>query len=121
MPHKDMERRREYEKQYHREHYKTKPLVQRKLANLWHYHRMRAGDWLKLWRDQEGCCYLCGNPMDPLKAVVEHDHSCCGQHFSCAECRRGLACRRCNLILGWAEDDPALLRGIADVLEAKKK
>lgn len=33
-------------------------------------------------------------------------------------CRRGLACTRCNLLIGMADDDPDLLRLIADNLES---
>lgn len=109
---------REYHREYQQAHPRT-PL-ERKIIRLKHYHRMTPEQWMKFWREQQGCCYLCDEPMNPLAAVVEHDHSCCGPKYSCPECWRGLACKRCNLILGWAQDDPELLRQIAIRLEEKQ-
>lgn len=73
------------------------------------------------WEAQEGCCYLCGDPLKsdtPQAVVIDHDHGCCPQRRSCDICRRGLACGRCNKLLGLANEDPARLRRIADALEA---
>jgi hypothetical protein len=50
--------------------------------------------------------------------VIDHDHSCCPQRRSCDICRRGLACGRCNKLLGLANEDPARLHRIANALEA---
>ena len=69
------------------------------------------------WEQQEGCCYLCGKPLARVKALVDHDHSCCSPKKSCAVCRRGLACMRRNRLIGQVDDDPDLLRRIADNLE----
>ncbi len=74
----------------------------------------------ELFEKQNGLCYLCEKPVilkDNL-ACIDHDHSCCSdRRRSCENCRRGLACWHCNLILGHAKDDPARLRLIADNLE----
>lgn len=77
---------------------------------------------------QGGKCYLCGelltsgarrNPNDVF--AVEHDHRCsCPVGTSCTVCRRGLACHRCNMLIGLADDDPGKLRRIADALEAAR-
>ncbi len=72
----------------------------------------------QFWADQGGCCYLCGTSMDRAEAVVDHDHNCCPAGKSCAYCRRGLACDRCNVLIGHAKDDADLLRLIAANLEA---
>lgn len=70
-----------------------------------------------MWDEQEGNCYLCGEPMDPARVRIDHDHSCCAPNTSCRICRRGLAHHRCNIAIGMADDDPARLRKMADALE----
>jgi Recombination endonuclease VII len=72
----------------------------------------------EMWRTQEGRCYLCGTEIDPVTAVLDHDHRCCPYGTSCPLCRRGLACDSCNKLIGYAADDPDMLRRIADNLEA---
>lgn len=92
-----------------------------KMARL---HGMQPEDWMALWDAQNGCCYLCGDDLGKLasrQVHVEHDHRCCPKETSCYFCRRGLACMRCNSLIGFARDDPALLRQIADNLEAALK
>jgi hypothetical protein len=72
------------------------------------------------WQRQEGRCYLCGDPMDIDKAVIDHDHDCCPKNSSCSNCRRGLAHYACNFLVGEAKDSPERLRKIADNLEKAK-
>lgn len=86
--------------------------------------RNQHGRWIKedraaMWAAQDGKCYLCGEPMDdPRRIRIDHDHSCCAPNTSCRICRRGLAHHRCNIAIGYAGDDPALMRRMADALEA---
>jgi len=93
-------------------------------GTMFRRHGMRPEDWAALWEAQDGKCYLCGDEMDcesrpSQRGVhVEHDHSCCGMYGSCPVCRRGLACADCNAVIGYAHEDPARLRRIADALEA---
>ena len=72
---------------------------------------------------QSGCCYLCADPLsdDGRNVNVDHDHSCCSRGKSCRYCRRGLACTRCNTLIGLADDNPDLLRRIAANLEPAVK
>lgn len=71
---------------------------------------------------QDGCCYLCGEPLD-LEAKgngkfhIDHDHSCCRGRKSCGSCVRGLACKKCNTGIGMFGDDPERMRRVADNLE----
>jgi hypothetical protein len=67
---------------------------------------------------QDGSCYLCGAVLAQDDINVDHDHDCCPSGKSCSRCRRGLACTRCNTLIGLAGDDPHLLRRIASALES---
>jgi hypothetical protein len=79
-------------------------------------------DWQTLWEQQQGLCACCGEPMlregrEKLSAVVDHDRSCCAGSTSCGECVRGMIHWRCNVILGYANDNAALLRQAAAYLD----
>jgi hypothetical protein len=81
-------------------------------------HGLSVHDWIaEQLAAQEGNCYLCGEPLGQ-RLIIDHDHSCCPEGSSCAACRRGLTCDRCNRLIGQVGDDPATLRRIADALEA---
>lgn len=83
-------------------------------------HGPRIEEWIaEALIEQDGRCYLCGDQLGPGRqdVAIDHDHTCCEAAFSCSACRRGLACQRCNRLIGMAFDDPALLRRIADALE----
>lgn len=88
-------------------------------------------DWREaftaLWDTQGGRCYLCGEELPEYMrrdkggdVVFDHDHRCCPRRRSCSVCRRGLACDRCNRLVGFAADSPELLRRVADALEAAR-
>jgi Recombination endonuclease VII len=71
-----------------------------------------------MWAAQDGRCYLCERPLTPgPDTVIDHDHTCCPRTKSCAYCRRGLACRKCNALVGSADDDPELLQVITSNLK----
>lgn len=70
---------------------------------------------------QNGCCYLCDEPLDlenPRKIHVDHDHSCCRGTRSCGKCIRGIACERCNKGIGLFGDDPDRMERVAARLRA---
>lgn len=69
------------------------------------------------WGVQDGRCYLCQREIGTdCKGVIDHDHRCCAIGKSCEVCRRGLACQRCNSLIGLAGDDAELLETIAQNL-----
>jgi hypothetical protein len=80
-------------------------------------HGLRPEDWGAIWDAQEGRCYLCRDQLEPQSVHIDHDHACCPKDHSCTYCRRGLACRACNQLIGMARDDPDKLRRIAGNLE----
>lgn len=79
-------------------------------------------DFPAVWEAQKGLCACCGGPMKPEgrdkdSVCVDHDRSCCPGQKSCGECVRGLVHWACNLILGYANDDPKILRYAAEYVE----
>jgi hypothetical protein len=58
--------------------------------------------------------------------AVDHDHALAELHghdprTGCARCFRGILCKACNLMLGWARDRPEVLtRGAAYVIEGRR-
>jgi 16S rRNA C967 or C1407 C5-methylase (RsmB/RsmF family) len=48
--------------------------------------------------------------------MIDHDHGCCSGTGSCGRCVRGLLCNRCNLMLGFANDQPEILRAALEYL-----
>lgn len=91
--------------------------------SLWSSHGMRPEHWHAMFIEQDGNCYLCGRPLpdDRSKVAVDHDHKHCLAGKSCTVCRRGLAHHQCNTGIGLFNDDPAVLRLVADNLERAKR
>lgn len=82
-------------------------------------------DFKAMWDEQKGLCASCGGSMEPagknpLSVVVDHDRSCCPGPRSCGKCVRGLIHWRCNMILGYAKDDPQVLQFAAAYLEKSR-
>ncbi len=73
--------------------------------------------WNEMLATQDGCCYLCADPLDPKHTHVDHSHACCPGDRSCGKCVRGLACRWCNQGVGQFRDDPERMRRAALALE----
>lgn len=75
------------------------------------------GSYAKMLEAQNGVCAICSAPPTEGyqgRLAVDHDHSCCPGRRACGKCVRGLLCKSCNLMLGYAKDDVVTLRaGIA--------
>ena len=89
----------------------------RRLRNMSTTHGLTPEGWAQLWKEQNGLCYACERPL-PRKIDVDHFHAHCGPQRSCRICRRGLACHACNVVIGFALDDPDILETIARNLRA---
>ena len=73
---------------------------------------MSIDDYNTMIEAQNGGCGICGKAPDSGRwgrLYVDHDHET-GRV-------RGLLCRDCNAILGYANDEPGLLRSAANYLE----
>lgn len=53
--------------------------------------------------------------LRPIHAV-DHDHNCCEGAISCGKCIRGILCRKCNVALGYLQDDANLAQRAAKYL-----
>jgi len=63
-------------------------------------------------------CEICATETPPTQGwFIDHDHSCCSQKKYCGKCVRGLLCRHCNSLLGFANDDPEILKAAIAYLE----
>lgn len=68
--------------------------------------------------EAQGGCRICGHAEPSAKGwVVDHDRDCCPGDKSCPNCRRGVICQWCNMVLGNAFDRPQILRAAAEYLE----
>lgn len=65
-------------------------------------HGLKAGDFERMLEEQEGCCALCGDPLDPKHTHIDHCHETGDV--------RGLLCRPCNVGLGMFHDSPDEMR-----------
>lgn len=79
-------------------------------------HRLRKEynltleDKRNIWKKQNGKCLIC-------KKRLTESRDCHVDHCHVTGKIRGLLCRRCNLILGYANDDPVILQSATDYME----
>lgn len=64
-------------------------------------------------------CAICGteNPKNKKGFHFDHDHSCCSESPACGNCVRGVLCHKCNAVIGFANDDPEILKAAISYLE----
>ncbi len=79
----------------------------RNSPNAPHYtHRGLTNGQILDWVAEVGSCEVCDSPFKSRRSAhIDHWHGCCGPSKSCAKCRRGLLCSRCNQSLGLFEKD----------------
>lgn len=99
----------------------VKPLRVRKLSEKEHYYLTQS-------EKQHNSCAICGvEDNGPKRHHIDHKGDCCPHRDSdgkkvpnntgCSECRRGLLCRSCNLLLGLAKEDESILLGAIEYLK----
>lgn len=83
---------------------------------MWRYIgavRFTEADYQRMLTEQDGRCLICSQPPTTQRRLhVDHDHAT-GQV-------RGLLCHYCNLLLGHAKDDPAILAAAIEYLSANR-
>lgn len=100
----------------------TRPYNKKNVDYLFKYkHGFERDDALKVLKKQGGCaiCHLV-LPEEGGHWYVDHDHRCCPKGKSCGDCRRGILCRECNLMLGLARDNPEVLSKAIEYLAKYK-
>jgi hypothetical protein len=81
---------------------------QRKV-HLKYYYGLSVEDYNALLVQQGGVCAICRKPSE---------HRLCVDHCHLTRRVRGLLCRKCNLGIGYFDDDPRLLRAAVPYVEA---
>lgn len=78
-------------------------IIQNHKAHLKRKYGISKEEYDLLYDKQKGCCAICGRHQSELKVAlcVDHDHAT-GKI-------RGLLCKNCNLLLGYAEDSRGVL------------
>lgn len=107
MPHKDLEARKAYFKNYNATRrepgYNNSRTLKRK-AGISSEQR----DLLLLEQNMQ--CDICGRKEpDGRGWAIDHDHAHCSGKAHCGGCIRGILCFPCNSGLGQFRDDPDLL------------
>ena len=98
-----------------------------RVADIERRHRTKARE-AAAGRPEPTTCEVCGSDNRGRRMIFDHHHSCCAPKKGgarrvpgCSKCFRGWLCNDCNLVLGHGRDDPALLRKLADYLEANAR
>jgi len=71
-------------------------------------------EYNKMLQNQNGCCAICGKHFSEFDKSLAVDHN----HINGEN--RGLLCFKCNILLGYAEDDIEILRNSIKYLEQWK-
>ena len=84
-------------------------------------HKFERDDALIALREQGGCA-ICKKELPEQGGFwyQDHDHNCCPKNNSCENCRRGILCRDCNLMLGFAKDNIEILTKAIEYVEVYK-
>lgn len=73
-----------------------------------------------MYKKQKNRCAGCRTPFSSDRNPdTDHDRKCCPGKFSCGKCVRGLLCKYCNSILGYAKDNIKTLKNLIVYLGGK--
>lgn len=84
---------------------------------LFRKHGLTAAEIAAIVETQGGCASCHRQEPGGKGWTVDHDHDHCPPPRSCAECRRGIVCTNCNILLGHAHSDPEILLAAIAYLE----
>lgn len=83
-------------------------------SRLWLVYGITLEGYNKIFREQTGCCAICGTHQSELKQKL------CIDHNHLADENRGLLCSGCNKGLGFFKDNHCLLFKAARYLKIHK-
>lgn len=78
-------------------------------------HGISQDEYVDLLISQCGVCAICYT-QSAVPLVIDHDHACCPDTYSCGKCIRGLLCGPCNVGLGAFRDDPTAILSAASYI-----
>lgn len=116
---------RDKEKQISRvkEYQQTHPDQQRNSYLLRNYG-LTPEAYQTLLQMHDGCCWSCKQPETVVvksgkvrNLHIDHDHKCCVGTKSCGKCVRGLLCTKCNIALGYMNEDIDRLKSLIAYIE----
>lgn len=88
-----------------------------------HMYKITDEAYKRMLFEQNHKCLVCSVVFDSdgKKTVpcIDHDHACCPGNKSCGKCIRGVICYGCNVMLGFAKDNPETLLSGAKYLKEK--
>lgn len=74
-------------------------------------YMLSVAEFRAKYDEQEGGCAICSVKFRTRAEIhVDHDHRCCPAGKSCGTCVRGLLCRNCNTMIGFANDNIEVLQ-----------
>jgi hypothetical protein len=97
LEHQGYNKNKEYNKKYYLEH---KENIREQILKKWYSISVKECEEILI--QQGGVCAICGNFPKKQRLDIDHDHKT-GKV-------RGLLCKRCNLMLGNAEDNRSILQ-----------
>jgi hypothetical protein len=107
---------KEYRQTYRRARKAKQTREERKTEHLWKNFKLSADDYNRMYREQDGLCMVCQKPGAKLWDEVPAHKKLCVDHCHTTGEVRGLLCRKCNSVLGLANDDPKVLMGAINYL-----
>lgn len=73
------------------------------------YYGLDIKEYRRLLREQGGACAICGKKPEKRDLGVDHDHK--------TKRVRGLLCIKCNLAVGWLEENTLRLKEAMEYLD----
>lgn len=82
-------------------------------------YNLTVEQYIEMLERQGWVCAICKKADEThnfTDLCIDHDHRCCRGAKSCGRCVRGLVCNKCNLALGYLDDDPQRAQALAEYL-----
>lgn len=138
MPRRDSTKAKEYQREWYRRNRDRQNALRRaRYASDEDVRLSRTAERYKLNLDQlkalltraNWSCEICGirfevlngSPYDQTAMCIDHDHNCCSTNYTCGKCVRGVLCRNCNSMIGFARDQTDRLAQGMRYLEERKR